>query len=318
MRMPLPKLTVVGAGNVGASLAQRLVESDLGDVVLVDIVEGLARGKALDLDQAGAIRGYTARVTGTSRYEDTAGSDLVLVTSGSPRKPGMSRDDLLKINFEIVRSVVSQAAHHSPQAIILLVTNPLDAMVHTALAASGFPRERVVGMAGVLDSARFRTFLAEALKVSPAGIEAMVLGGHGDEMVPCLTLTRVAGTPVTDWLAPEKLEAVVARTRAGGAEIVKLLQTGSAFYAPAAAAARMAAAILRDEKAVLPCAVRLEGEYGFSGQVLGVPVVLGRGGAERVVSVALTPAEREDLARSARSVAALCAQIDGWMKNGAS
>ncbi len=311
--MPLPKLTVIGAGNVGASLAQRLVESDLGDVVLVDIVEGLARGKALDLNQAGAILGYTARVTGTARYEDTAGSELILVTSGSPRKPGMSRDDLLKTNFEIVRTVVSQAARLSPQAVLILVTNPLDAMVHTALAASQFPRDRVLGMAGVLDSARFRTFLASALHVSAAGIEAMVLGGHGDEMVPCPTLTRVAGTPAADWLPPEKLEAVVARTRAGGAEIVKLLQTGSAFYAPAAAAARMAAAVLRDEKAVLPCAVRLEGEYGFARQVLGVPVVLGRGGVERVVEVALTESERADLARSAQAVSALCARIDEWL-----
>jgi malate dehydrogenase len=314
--MPLPKLTVIGAGNVGATLAQRLVEQNLGDVVLIDIVEGAARGKALDLNQAAPILGYAGRVTGTTDYADTAGSDLILITSGSPRKPGMSRDDLLKINFNIVKSVTAQAMRHSPAAILIMVTNPLDAMVHTALQVSGFPRERVLGMAGVLDSARFRTFLAEALRVSPATIEALVLGGHGDEMVPCLSFTRVAGAPITELLPADRLADIVARTRQGGAEIVKWLQTGSAYYAPAAAAARMAASILRDEKAVLPCAVRLEGEYGFRHQVLGVPVVLGRGGAERVVELQLASEERAGLAQSAQAVTGLCAQIDAWEKEG--
>lgn len=312
--MSFPKLTVIGAGNVGATLAQRLVEQNLGHVVLVDVIEGAAKGKALDLNQAAPVLGYAGRVLGTTDYADTGGSDVILVTSGSPRKPGMSRDDLLKVNFNIVSSVVAKAAEHSPKAVLVIVTNPLDAMVHTALKVSGFPRERVLGMAGVLDSARFRTFLAEALKTSPAMIEAMVLGGHGDEMVPCPSFTRVAGAPVTELLPPAQLDAIVARTRQGGAEIVKWLQTGSAYYAPSAAAARMAAAILRDERAVLPCAVQLQGEYGFNNQVLGVPVVLGRGGAEKVVEFKLTETERAGLARSAQAVQGLCAQIDGWLQ----
>jgi len=312
--MPLPKLTVVGAGNVGATLAQRLVEQNLGDVVLVDIVEGAAKGKALDLNQSAPVVGYTGRVTGTTNYAETAGSDVILITSGSPRKPGMSRDDLLKVNFNIVRSVVEQAVRYSPNAILIIVTNPLDAMVHTALKVSGFPRERVLGMAGVLDSARFRTFLAEALQMSPAVIEALVLGGHGDEMVPCLSFTRAAGAPVTELLPKEQLDAIVARTRQGGAEIVKWLQTGSAFYAPSASAARMAAAILRDEKVLLPCAVRLDGEYGFNQQVLGVPAVLGRGGAERIIEFKLLAEEQAGLAQSAEAVRALCTQIDEWMR----
>ena len=311
--MALPKLTVIGAGNVGATLAQRLVEQNLGDVVLVDIVEGAAKGKALDLNQSAPVLGYAGRVTGTTDYAETAGSEIVFITSGSPRKPGMSRDDLLKVNFNIVRSVAGQVSRRSPNAILIVVTNPLDAMVHTALKVSGFPRERVLGMAGVLDSARFRAFLAEALRVSPAVIEAMVLGGHGDEMVPCSSFTRVAGAPVTELLPPDQLEAIITRTRQGGAEIVKWLQTGSAFYAPSAAAARMAASILRDERALLPCAVQLQGEYGHHNQVLGVPVVLGRHGAEKVVECQLTEAEKTGLARSAQAVQSLCAQIDGWM-----
>ncbi len=311
--MPLPKLTVIGAGNVGATVAQYLVQQNLGDVVLLDVVEGLAKGKALDLAQAAPIQGCAARITGTQRYEDTAGSDLVVITSGSPRKPGMSRDDLLLTNFKIVRAVVEQVARTSPQAVLLMVTNPLDAMVYTARRVSGFPRERVLGMAGVLDTARFRAFMAEALGLSPAVITAMVLGGHGDEMVPCVSLARIAGAPVAELLPANKLAAVVARTRQGGAEIVKLLQTGSAFYAPAAAVCRMAAAILRDEQALLPCAAWLEGEYGFSGQVLGVPVVLGRRGAERVVELPLAPEDREALAQSAAAVQALCRQVETWL-----
>ncbi len=312
--MSLPKITVIGAGNVGATLAQRLVEQNLGNVVLVDIAEGVARGKALDLNQSAPVMGYTARVTGTAQYEETAGSDVIVVTSGSPRKPGMSRDDLLKINYEIVRSVVERAAKASPNAVIIVVTNPLDAMVYVALKASGFPKNRVLGMAGVLDSARFRTFLAEALNVSTSVVEATVLGGHGDDMVPCLPLARAAGIPVAQLLPAEVLEAIVQRTRQGGAEIVKLLQTGSAYYAPAASACRMVAAILRDEKAILPCAVWLEGAFGLHQQILGVPAILGRQGAEKVVEIALTAEDRGGLAKSAEAVRGLCQQIDQWWK----
>ncbi len=313
--MAFPKITVVGAGNVGATLAQRLLEQELGNVVLVDVVEGLAKGKALDLNQAAPILGYRCRVTGTDRYSDTADSDLVVVTSGAARKPGMSRDDLLKTNFKIVSSVVGEVAQASPFAVLIVVTNPLDAMVYTALKVSRFPRKRVLGMAGLLDTARFRSFIAEALDASPAQIEAVVLGGHGDDMVPCLSHARVRGRPAAEALPPEKLETIIQRTRQGGAEIVRWLQTGSAFYAPSAATARMVAAILRDEKAVLPCAVWLEGEYGFRSQVLGVPVVLGREGVERVQEIPLAPEDQEGLARSARTVRTLCAQIDGYLAN---
>lgn len=310
--MPLPKITVIGAGNVGATLAQRLVEQNLGNLVLIDIAEGVARGKALDLNQAAPLVHSAARVTGTSAYDETAGSDIIVVTSGSPRKPGMSRDDLLKINYEIVRSVVEKAAQASPQAVIIVVTNPLDAMVYVALKASGFPSQRVLGMAGVLDSARFRAFLSEALNVSTSVVEATVLGGHGDDMVPCLPLARVAGIPVTQLLPSEVLAAIVQRTRQGGAEIVKLLQTGSAYYAPSAATARMVAAILRDEKAVMPCAVWLENAFGFQRQILGVPVVLGRQGAEKIIEVELGSEDRGGLAQSAEAVRGLCRQIDNW------
>jgi malate dehydrogenase len=312
--MSLPKITVIGAGNVGATLAQRLVEQNLGNVVLIDIAEGVARGKALDLNQAAPLVHSAARVTGTAAYDETAGSDVIVVTSGSPRKPGMSRDDLLKINYEIVRSVVERAVQVSPQAVIIVVTNPLDAMVYTALKTSGFPAQRVLGMAGVLDSARFRSFLSEALNVSSSVVEATVLGGHGDDMVPCLPLARVAGIPVTQLLPGEVLEAIVQRTRQGGAEIVKLLQTGSAYYAPSAAAARMVAAVLRDEKAVMPCAVWLENSFGFQRQILGVPVVIGRQGAEKIIEIELTTEDRTGLAKSAEAVRELCRQIDSWWK----
>ena len=311
--MPLPKITVIGAGNVGATLAMRLVEQNLGNVVLLDVVEGMARGKALDLNQAAPLVG-AARVTGTSAYDETAGSSVIVVTSGSPRKPGMSRDDLLKINYDIVRSVVDQAAQASPEAVIIMVTNPLDAMVYVALKTSGFPAQRVLGMAGVLDSARFRAFLSEALNVSSNVVEAMVLGGHGDDMVPCLPLARVAGIPATQLLPAEVLEAIVQRTRQGGAEIVKLLQTGSAYYAPSAAAARMVCAILRDEKAVMPCAVWVENQFGLQRQILGVPVVLGRQRAEKVIEIELTAEDRAGLVKSAEAVRGLCRQIDAWWK----
>jgi malate dehydrogenase len=310
--MPFPKITVIGAGNVGATLAQRLVEQVLGNVVLVDIAEGVARGKALDLNQSAPVVGYSARVTGTASYEETAGSDVIVITSGSPRKPGMSRDDLLKINYEIVRAVAQRASQLSPQAVMIVVTNPLDAMVHVARRASGFPPHRVLGMAGVLDSARFRTFLAEALNVSPLVVEATVLGGHGDDMVPCVPLARAAGIPVASLLPAGVLDAIIQRTRQGGAEIVKLLQTGSAYYAPAASAARMVAAVLRDEKAVLPCAVWLEGAYGYAAQVLGVPVVVGKQGAEKILEIDLSAEDRDALKKSAEAVRALCAQIDAW------
>lgn len=310
--MSLPKITVIGAGNVGATITQRLMEQNLGNVVLIDIAEGVARGKALDLNQAAPLVNSVARVTGTASYDETAGSDVIVVTSGSPRKPGMSRDDLLKINYEIVRAVVERASQVSPQAVILVVTNPLDAMTYVALKTSGFPAQRVLGMAGVLDSSRFRAFLSEALNVSTSVVEAMVLGGHGDDMVPCLPLARVAGVPVAKFLPTEVLEAIVQRTRQGGAEIVKLLQTGSAYYAPAAAVTRMVAAILRDEKTIVPCAVWLENSFGFQRQILGVPVVLGRKGAEKIIEIELAPEDRTGLVKSAQAVRGLCQQIDAW------
>jgi len=309
------KITIIGAGNVGASVAQQVLAQNLGDVVMVDIAEGLAQGKALDMNQSGPILGYQGKVIGSRNYEETLDSHIIVVTSGSPRKPGMSRDDLLKINFEIVHTVVGHAAAASPEAIIIVVTNPLDAMTYTALKTSQFAPERVIGMAGILDSARYRFFLSEALHVSAHVIDTMVLGGHGDEMVPCVPLTRVAGAPVTDLLPPDQLERIIERTRAGGGEIVKLLQTGSAFYAPAAAVVRMIAAVLHDEKAILPCATWLQGEYGFEDIVLGVPVVVGRGGVERVIELKLDPEDEAALTRSAAAVQPLCRQIDEWLKD---
>lgn len=308
------KVTVIGAGNVGASLAQVILAQQLGDVVLVDINEGVAKGKALDLNQAGTVLNYTGVAVGTNDYAETAGSDVIVVTSGSPRKPGMSRDDLLKINFDIVKSVVEQAARVSPDAIIIVVTNPLDAMTYTAFKASGFAANKVVGMAGILDSARYRWFLAEALKVSPHVVDATVLGGHGDDMVPCVPLTRVAGAPVTELLAKDELDKIIQRTRTGGGEIVKLLQTGSAYYAPAASTAKMVASILKDERAVLPCATLLNGEYGYNDIFLGVPVVVSRSGIEKIVEVELADDDKQALARSAEAVKALCAQIDELLK----
>jgi len=311
--MPRSKITVIGAGNVGASLAQQILAQRLGDVVLLDIDGDLARGKALDLNQSAPVLGYSGCVVGTSDYPDTAGSEIIVITSGSPRKPGMSRDDLLKINFEIVRAVAKQAAAVSPEAVIIVVTNPLDAMTYTALKVTGFPKHRVVGMAGILDSARFRHFIAEELKVSSQAVEAMVMGGHGDEMVPCLPLTRMAGVPVVNLLPPEKLDKIITRTRYGGGEIVKLLRSGSAYYAPAASAASMVAAVIRDEKAVLPCAAWLSGEYGHKDIVLGVPVMLGRRGVEQIVKIELDPKEEQALRRSAETVGELCRRIDDWL-----
>ena len=296
------KVTIIGAGNVGATVTQRIAEAGLADVVLVDIVEGLPQGKGLDLAQAAPVIGNDVAIAGTNDYADTAGSDVVIVTSGLARQPGMSRDDLLMKNAAIVRSVVSAAAAVSPNAILIVVTNPLDAMCHVAFEASGFPRERVIGMAGVLDSARFRMFIAQELGVSVRDTRAFVLGGHGDAMVPLPRLSTVAGIPLTELMSAERIEALCARTANGGAEIVGLLKTGSAFYAPAASVFEMVEAILLDRKRVLPCAALLQGEFGTTGVFVGVPVVLGSGGMERVMEIALTPDEQAAFDRSAASV----------------
>jgi malate dehydrogenase len=303
------KVTVIGAGNVGATVAQRIAEAGLADVVLVDIVEGLPQGKGLDLAEAAPVVGHDARVQGTNDYADTAGSDIVVVTSGLARQPGMSRDDLLAKNAGIVRSVVEQAAKRSPDAIMLVVTNPLDAMCHVAMRASGFPRERVLGMAGVLDSARFRTFIAQELGVSVEDTHAFVLGGHGDTMVPLPRYSTVAGVPITELLSPERVQALCERTANGGAEIVALLKTGSAFYAPAASTFEMVESILLDRRRVLPCAVLLQGEFGVDGLFVGVPAVLGAGGLERVFEIELTGDERAAFERSADAVRELVAKL---------
>ena len=300
--MPRHKVTVIGAGNVGATAAQRIAEAGLADVVLVDIVEGLPQGKGLDLAEAAPVVGHDAAVLGTNDYAATAGSDVIVVTSGLARKPGMSRDDLLLKNAEIVGGVVKAAAAQSPEAILIVVTNPLDAMCHVALKASGFPRERVLGMAGVLDSARFRTFIALELGVSVKDVHAFVLGGHGDTMVPLSRYSTVAGVPITELLPAERVKALEDRTANGGAEIVALLGTGSAFYAPAASTYEMVDAILRDRKRVLPCAVLLQGEFGVSDLFVGVPIVLGRGGLERVFEIQLTPDEQAAFRKSADAV----------------
>ncbi|MDF0643127.1 MAG: malate dehydrogenase [Nitrospira sp.] len=307
------KITVVGAGNVGGTTAQRLAEKDAYDVVLVDIIEGVPQGKALDISQAGPVCGYSTQVVGSNGYEATAGSSVAVITSGIPRKPGMSRDELLTTNARIVKSVVSELVSRSPGIILILVTNPLDAMVHVALRVSGLPKARIIGMAGVLDSARMRTFIAAELNVPGPEVEAMVLGGHGDTMVPLPRYTTVKGRPVSELLAKERLDAIVKRTRDGGAEIVGLLKTGSAFYAPSAAAVDMVEAIHRDQKRVLPCAVLCDGEYGLNNVVVGVPVKIGRGGAEQVVEYELTAEERRALSASAEAVRELCQTVDRLM-----
>jgi malate dehydrogenase len=296
-------ITVVGAGNVGATTAQRVAEKELARrVVMVDVVEGIPQGKGLDQWQSAPIEGFDSRVIGTNGYDETAGSDIVIITAGIARKPGMSRDDLLNTNAGIVKQVSEQVARTSPNAIIIVVSNPLDVMCYVAKKVSGFPRERVIGMAGVLDTGRYRAFLAEALDVSVRDIQAMVLGGHGDTMVPLINYTSVSGIPVTQLLDRKILDEIVDRTRNGGAEIVKYLKTGSAYYAPSSGAVQMAEAIVRDQKRVLPCAAWLEGEYGMSGLFLGVPVKLGRGGMEKVLEVELTSKERVDLGKSAEAV----------------
>ncbi|MGQ0793823.1 MAG: malate dehydrogenase [Deltaproteobacteria bacterium] len=308
--MSRPKISVIGAGNVGASAAFKLAELELGDIVLVDILEGMPQGKALDLMQMCPVSGVDVNVTGTNGYDETAGSDIVIITSGIPRKPGMSRDDLISTNTKIVKQVTSEVAKRSPNSILILVTNPLDAMVYVAHKASGFPRERVMGMAGVLDSARFTAFLAMELGVSVENIQAFVLGGHGDDMVPITKYTTVAGVPVTELIAKDRLEAIVQRTRDGGAEIVKLLKTGSAFYAPATSAVEMAEAILKDKKKILPCCVLAQGEYGIEDTFVGLPVKLGRGGVEKIFEIKLSEEETAALHVSAGHVKDLCKRIE--------
>jgi len=296
------KITVVGAGNVGATTAQRLAERDYADVVLVDIVEGMPQGKALDLNQSGPVVGYEPNVVGANGYEESAGSDIVVITSGFPRQPGMSRDDLLAKNKEIVGGVAAQVAERSPKAIVIVVTNPLDAMCHVASDVTQFPRQRVIGMAGVLDSARFRTFLAWELGVSARDVTGFVLGGHGDTMVPVVSYSNVAGVPITQRIASDRLEEIVQRTRDGGAEVVKLLQKGSAFYAPAAATAEMVDSIVLDQGRVLPCAALCQGEFGIDGLFVGVPVKLGRNGIEEIIEIELEQGEQEQLKKSAAAV----------------
>jgi malate dehydrogenase len=308
--MGRPKITVVGAGNVGGTAAQRLAEKDCYDVVLVDIVEGVPQGKALDLMQAGPVCGYGSRVVGSNGYDETAGSSIAVITSGIARKPGMSRDELLATNAKIVRSVVQELVSRSPDVTLIMVTNPLDAMVHVARKVSGLPKSRVLGMAGVLDSARMRAFIAAELSVPGRDVEAMVLGGHGDTMVPLPRYTTVKGRPIAELMPKERLDAIVKRTRDGGAEIVSLLKTGSAFYAPSASAVEMVEAVMKDQKRVLPCAVLCEGEYGLQNVVVGVPVRLGRGGAEAIVEYELTSDERAALDASAAAVRELCAVVD--------
>jgi malate dehydrogenase len=297
------KITVVGAGNVGATTAQRIAEKGLArTVVLVDIQEGIPQGKALDQWQSAPIEGFDTRIIGTNGYDETRDSDLIVITAGIARKPGMSRDDLLNTNAGIVKQVSEQIKGTSPNAILIVVSNPLDVMSYVAMKVTGFPRERVLGMAGVLDTARYRAFLAEALDVSVKDIQAMVLGGHGDTMVPLISYTSVSGIPVTQLISQSKLDAIVERTRGGGAEIVKHLKTGSAYYAPSSAAVQMCEAIVGDEKRILPCAAWLEGEYGMSGLFLGVPCKLGRRGLEKIIEVELTKDERSALAKSADAV----------------
>ena len=297
------KITVVGAGNVGAITAQRVAEKELArQVVMVDVADGIPQGKGLDQWQSAPIEGFDSRIVGSNGYDETAGSDVVIITAGIARKPGMSRDDLLNTNAGIVKQVSENIARTSPKAIIIVVSNPLDVMCDVAKAVTGFPRERVLGMAGVLDTARYRAFLAEALDVSVRDIQAMVLGGHGDTMVPLISYTSVSGIPVTQLLAQDKLDAIVDRTRNGGAEIVKFLKTGSAYYAPSSGAVQMAEAIVNDQRRILPCAAWLDGEYGMKGLFLGVPCTLGARGLEKIIEVKLTDAERAALEKSAAAV----------------
>jgi len=310
MSLKRKKITVVGAGFVGATAAHWAAAKELGDVCLIDIVEGMPQGKALDLMEASPVEGFDARIIGTNDYADTADSDIVIITAGLPRKPGMSRDDLLAKNTEIVKSVTEQVAKYSPNAFLIIVSNPLDAMVYVAHKVSGFPTNRVMGMAGVLDAARFRTFIAMELNVSVEDVTAFVLGGHGDSMVPLPRYSTVAGIPLPDLLPPEKIEALVERTRNGGAEIVNLLKTGSAFFAPSASAVQMAESILKDKKRILPCAAYCDKEYGVGGYFVGVPVKLGAGGVEQVIEIKLLPEEKEAFQKSVDAVKNLVKKIN--------
>jgi len=303
------KVTVIGAGNVGATLAQRIAETDLADVVLVDVVEGVPQGKALDLAESGPILGYDSRLTGTNNYDDTAGSDVIIITAGLARKPGMSRDDLLAANGDIVKACAAESGKRTPKAVMIVVTNPMDVMAFVAMKATGFPRERVFGMGGVLDSARFRAFIAMELKVSVENTHAFVLGGHGDTMVPLPRFSTVAGIPITELLSADQIGKLVDRTRNGGAEIVALLKTGSAYYAPSAATLEMVEAILLDKKKILPCSVLLEGEYGVKGVFAGVPVKLGDKGIEQVIEVKLNADEKAGFMRSVEAVKSGCAKF---------
>lgn len=303
------KVSIVGAGNVGATAAHWIAAKELADVVLIDIAEGIPQGKALDLLEAMPIEKRDVHVTGANDYAETAHSDIVVITAGLPRKPGMSRDDLLHTNYKIMSDVVSKVVAQSPEAILIIVSNPLDAMAQAAFKQSGFNRERVIGMAGILDSARFRTFIAEELNVSVENVTAFVLGGHGDTMVPLPRYSTVAGIPITELIPKDRLEAIVQRTRDGGAEIVKHLKTGSAYYAPSAAAVEMVEAILKDKKKIVPCAVYLQGEYGIEGYYIGVPCKLGAAGLEKIIEIKLTPEEDAALKKSAEAVKELCAVI---------
>lgn len=300
--MTRKKISIIGAGFVGATAAHWAAAKELGDIVLVDILEGIPQGKALDLLESGPIEGFDAHIVGTNTYEETKNSDLVIITSGVPRKPGMSREDLLDINRKIIESVVAEVIAKSPHAILIMVTNPLDTMTYLAFKKSGFPRERVMGMAGVLDTARFRTFIAMELGVSVEDIQALLLGGHGDEMVPLPRYTTVSGIPLTQLLPKEKIDRLVDRTRKGGGEIVNLLKTGSAYYAPSAGVIQMAESILKDKKRLLPCCVYLDGEYGMKDICFGVPVKLGERGVESIIEIELTDEEKALVAKSAESV----------------
>ncbi len=304
-----PKISIIGAGFVGSTAAHWIASKELGDVVLVDIIEGVPQGKGLDLLQAGPIEGFDIKIVGTNDYSATAGSNIIVVTSGAPRKPGMSREDLIRVNADITRDCISKAAPLSPDAVIIMVNNPLDTMTYLAKQVSGFPKNRVVGQAGVLDTARYRTFIAMEAGVSVEDVQAMLMGGHGDEMVPLPRFTTISGIPVTEFISKERLDAIVDRTRKGGGEIVNLLKTGSAYYAPSAATVQMVEAILRDKKRVLPCSCYLEGEYGLNDIYFGVPCVLGAGGVERVLELPLNDEEMALVKKSAEAVSSSIAAL---------
>jgi len=310
------KITIVGAGQVGSTVAQLTAYKNLGDVVIIDIVEGVPQGKALDLQESSCLQDFDSLVTGTNDYKDTANSDIVVITAGLPRKPGMSREDLLATNAKIVQSVTENIMEHSPDPIVIVVSNPLDAMVYMAKKTSNLPKNKIIGMAGVLDSARLRTFVSLELGCSLVDVDAMVLGGHGDSMVPLPRYTSVSGISITELMTPEQIERVVKRTRAGGAEIVSLLKTGSAFYAPGASVVKMIEAILQDKRRILPCTAYLEGEYGWSGIFFGVPVMMGVHGIEKIIELNMTDEEQAALNKSAEDVKKTCSEIDEILKNG--